>query len=416
MAKKKKATKKPKKPTARERFLALISLLCQIAVEKEGEVLSLAVALLARENILILGKPGAAKTMLAKLFCGAILGATWFYYLLSKTTEPNEVFGPVNPMKFKEGEFVRITKGMLPEAEIVFLDEIFKANSSILNSLLTVINEHQFQHGTDGMVNTPTEMVVGCSNELPEDEKALAALYDRFPIRRWVGYIQSDDAFKRFLMSERASSSRIEKEGCTLSLGELHDLQDQADEVDIFEPVVDVLISIKKALLNDPNLRLEVSDRKWEKIMSILQAHAWIHGRSEVAEDDLMYLPHCLWNKPEQLPRISKIVGDIANPIACLCQESLDICKEAVRELSMGQEIPDSQSAEILVQIRDVMTQLRRAGQKIEQLQNGKPNHVAEETLDELNSMRDQVTRFMTGVVQGSYTPRQLPNDSTFDF
>lgn len=400
MAKKKKTTKKAKL-SARERFLALISLLCQMAVEKEGEVLSLAVALLARENILILGKPGSAKTMLAKLFCKAILGATWFYYLLSKTTEPNEIFGPVNPMKFKAGEFVRITKGMLPEAEIIFLDECFKANSSILNSLLTVINEHQFQNGTDGMSDTPTEMVVGCSNELPEDEKALAALYDRFPIRRWVGYIQSDDAFKSFLMSERASSSRIEKEGCTLSLDELHDLQDQVDEVDIFEPVVDVLISIKKALMNDPNLRLEVSDRKWEKIMSILQAHAWIHGRDEVTEDDLMFLPHCLWNKPEQLPRISKVVGDIANPVACLCQESLDICKAAMRELPMDQEIEDSRSAEILVQIKGVMTQLRKAAQKIEQLQNGKPNHVAKETLEELHDMRDDIARFMTRVVQG---------------
>jgi MoxR-like ATPase len=399
MTKKRKTKQTKAKLSAKDRFLLLIKTLCSMAIEKEGEILCLAVALLARENVLILGKPGAAKTMIAKLFCQAILGATWFYYLLSKTTEPNEIFGPVNPLKFKQGEFVRITKGMAPEAHLVYLDECFKSNSSILNSLLTLTNEHQFQNGTAGMVDCPTELVIGCSNELPEDEKALAAFYDRFPIRKWSGYIQSDDAFKKFLMSERASSSRITKEGCTVSLQELHTLQDEVDEVDIFEPVIDVLISIKKALLNDPNLRLEVSDRKWEKIMSILQAHAFIHGRDEVTEDDLLFLPNCLWNKPEQLPRISKLVGEIANPIAALCQESLDACKEAVRELPMDRAVEDSQSASILVEIKQVLTQLRKAESKINSMTNGKPNHTAQATCQEIGEMRDQVTAFMTEVV-----------------
>lgn len=398
------AKKKSKKPqtAAKDRFLQLIILLCKMAVEKEGEVLSLAVALLARENILILGKPGSAKTMLAKLFCKAVLGATWFYYLLSKTTEPNEVFGPVNPLRFKGGEFVRITKGMLPEAHICFLDECFKANSSILNSLLTVTNEHQFQNGTDGMVDCPTEMVVGCSNELPEDEKALAAFFDRFPIRRWVGYIQSDDSFKRFLMSEKASSSRITKEGCTISLDELHQLQDEVDDVDVYEPVIDTMIAIKKALFNDPNLRLEVSDRKWEKMLSILQAHAYLHNRDEVTDDDLMFLPHCLWNKPEQLPLISKLVAELANPVAAVCQEALDGCKEAVGTIPLNREVSDSESATILVSIKEVMTQLRKAEQVIrsEVAKNGnKPNHTTESALEEIDGMRSEVSAFMTKVV-----------------
>ncbi len=403
MAKGKTKTKgKASKLSARDRFMALIKVLCEMAVEKDGEVLALAVALLARENILILGKPGAAKTMLTKLFCKAVMGAVWFYYLLSKTTEPNEVFGPVNPLKFKNGEFVRITKGMAPEAHILFLDEIFKGNSSINNSMLTLINEHQFQNGTDGMVDCPTEMVVGCSNELPEDEKALAAFFDRFPIRRWVGYIQSDDAFKKFLMSERASSSRITKEGCTLSLDELHKLQDEVDEVDIYEPVIDTLIAIKKALLNDPNLRLEVSDRKWEKIMSILQAHAYIHGRDEVTDDDLMFLPHCLWNKPEQLPLISKLVGELANPVAAVCQEAVDACKEAVRDLPMNREVSDSESAALLTQAKTVMTILRKSTSSInsEVAKNGnKPNATTESALTEINTLKDQVSEFITKVV-----------------
>jgi MoxR-like ATPase len=395
------AKKKSKKP-AKERFLNLIKLLCQMAVEKDGEVLALAVALLARENILILGKPGAAKTMLTKLFCQAVLGATWFYYLLSKTTEPNEVFGPVNPLKFKNGEFVRIIKGMAPEAHILFLDEIFKGNSSINNSMLTLINEHQFQNGTDGMVDCPTEMVVGCSNELPEDEKALAAFFDRFPLRRWVGYIQSDDAFKRFLMSEKASSARITKEGCTISLDELHQLQDEVDEVDVYEPVIDTMIAIKKALFNDPNLRLEVSDRKWEKMLSILQAHAYLHGRDEVTDDDLMFLPHCLWNKPEQLPLISKLVGELANPVAAVCQEALDSCKEAIGTLPLNRDVADSESATVMVNSKDVMTKLRKAEQvvKAEVVKNGsKPNHHVESTLQEISSMRDEVAAFLTKVV-----------------
>jgi len=399
MANKKKVKQPGTNESARSRFNRLLDLLSTIAVEKEQEVLCLAVALIARENLLILGKPGAAKTMLSKLFCKAVTDADWFYYLLSKTTEPNEIFGPVNPAKFRDGEFVRITKGMAPEAHILFLDEIFKGNSSINNAMLTLINEHQFQNGTDGMVDTPTELVVGCSNELPEDEKALAAFYDRFPIRKWSGYIKSDDNFKRFLMSERAGFSKIKTAGCTITLDELHTLQANADSVDVPEEIIDVLISIKKALYNDPNLRLEVSDRKWEKILYILQAHAFVHGRNEVTEDDLLFLPHCLWNKPEQLAAISKVVGEIANPLAALCQESLDACVEAVRALPLNQNVVDADGAKVLVQIKEVMTRLRKATSKIETLANGKPNHVAKDTIEKINHLRMDVANLMNKII-----------------
>jgi MoxR-like ATPase len=392
-----KQKKSKKQFSPKSRFLRLLSVLRGMVVEKEDEILCLAVALLARENVLILGKPGAAKTMLAKLFCYAISDATWFYYLLSKTTEPNEIFGPVNPAKFRDGEFVRITKGMAPEAHLLFLDEVFKGNSSINNAMLTLINEHQFQNGTDGMVDCPTEMVVGCSNELPEDEKALAAFYDRFPIRKWSGYITSQDRFKTFLMSEKADKGKIDKDGCKLSLRQLHELQDATQDIAVYEPVIDVLIQIKKALLNDRALQLEVSDRKWEKLVSILRAHAYIHGRDEVTEDDLMFLPHCLWNKPDQLPQIAKVVSEIANPLAALSQELLDACKEEFRTLGdLGRDVPDSESAAVMQLTKTVMSKLRRAKGRLE---GENQAHCVVAAIKDIKTMQASAAAFITRVV-----------------
>src|SRR5204862_4539549 len=132
------------------------------------------------ENLFLLGPPGTAKSALVQDLARRIEGRV-FDYLLTRFTEPNEIFGPFDIRKLREGELVSNTEGMLPEASLVFLDELLNANSAILNSLLGVLNERVFRRGRETRP-LPTLMVVGASNRLPEED-ALAALFDRFLMR-----------------------------------------------------------------------------------------------------------------------------------------------------------------------------------------------------------------------------------------
>ena len=154
-------------------------------------------ALLAGQHLLLIGPPGTAKSMLARELCRRIDGQ-YFEWLLTKFTTPEEIFGPLSLVALEQGRYERVTELKLPEAEIAFLDEVFKANSAILNSLLTILNERRFHQGNVA-AQVPLRTLVAASNELP-DEDELAALYDRFLLRFVVGYIERDDRFRELLL------------------------------------------------------------------------------------------------------------------------------------------------------------------------------------------------------------------------
>src|SRR5580765_757189 len=149
-------------------------------VRKDEIVDLMGICLVAGENLFLLGPPGTAKSALVHELGRRLNGKT-FEYLLTRFTEPNELFGPFDIRKLREGELVTNTEGMLPEASLVFLDELLNANSAILNSLLTVLNERVFRRGRETR-RLPLLMVVGASNRLPEDD-TLGALFDRFLLR-----------------------------------------------------------------------------------------------------------------------------------------------------------------------------------------------------------------------------------------
>src|SRR5262245_1516297 len=149
-------------------------------VGKDEIIDLLGVCLVAGENLFLLGPPGTAKSALVQDLARRIDGRV-FDYLLTRFTEPNEIFGPFDIRKLREGELETNTEGMLPEADFIFLDELLNANSAILNSLLLVLNERVFRRGRETR-QLATLMVVGASNRLPEDE-ALGALFDRFLVR-----------------------------------------------------------------------------------------------------------------------------------------------------------------------------------------------------------------------------------------
>jgi MoxR-like ATPase len=186
--------------TIQEKLKKLRDELKQMFLERADLIDGALSALLSAHHLLIIGPPGTAKSMLADELCRRIDGANYFQWLLTRFTTPEEIFGAVSLKALEQDDYRRVTSRKLPEAHIAFLDEIFKANSSILNSILTLINERLFHNGKE-VIKVPLLTLFGASNELPEEEE-LTALYDRFLVRFVVGYIVEDFRFLRMLESQ----------------------------------------------------------------------------------------------------------------------------------------------------------------------------------------------------------------------
>src|SRR3954469_5653158 len=258
---------------AQEKLKTLREELRQMFLER-GELIDGALsALVCSQHVLIIGPPGTAKSMLADEICRRIEGANYFQWLLTRFTTPEEIFGAVSLKALEQDDYRRVTTRKLPEAHIAFLDEIFKANSSILNAILTLINERLFHNGKE-VARVPLLTLFGASNELPEEEE-LTALYDRFLLRFVVGYIAEDFRFLRMLESNKSP------ERTTLTLAELLEVQNQVRQVAIPAHVYRAIADIRRQL-NKKNIL--ASDRRYRQALAMLQAHAYVDGEKKVHE------------------------------------------------------------------------------------------------------------------------------------
>ncbi|MEK5148379.1 AAA family ATPase [Psychrobacillus sp. FSL K6-4615] len=274
--------------------------------ERENEVEGILVALLSRQHMLMIGPAGTAKSALSSELSKIIEGSAYFQWLLTKFSTPEEVFGPLSLKGLEQGVYQRIITSKMPEANIVFLDEIFKANSAILNSLLTLINERLF-YNNGSPVQVPLMSVIGASNEYPEEEEGLDALFDRFLLRFEIDFIADETNFVSML---KAAEKTIQMPFMTLE--ELLHLQFLTDRVVIPDEVYKALSKIRVEL-RDEGIR--PSDRRFKQSLSVLQAKAMINQRQAVQMDDIAILENVLWEKVEQKDVVSYIIRNHAHDV-----------------------------------------------------------------------------------------------------
>lgn len=288
------------------------------AVEKLQEVLSfvkgtfigkddiidlLGISLVAKENAYLLGPPGTAKSAIVRLLSQCIKAGKNFEYLLTRFTEPSEIFGPFDIRKLREGELITNTEGMMPEASIVFLDEIFNANSALLNSLLMSLNEKVFRRGKETL-RLPALMFVGASNLLPEDE-VLNALFDRFLVRVKCDYVDTD-LLGEVLLAGWKLETQADIKIPDITPAEIMTLQQEAKKVDL-SPIRESYVNLVHSLRSTG---LKVSDRRAVKFQNLIAASAILSQRTAAIVSDLWVLKH-VWDTEEQIEILAGIIDKI---------------------------------------------------------------------------------------------------------
>lgn len=351
--------------------------------EKEEAVRLSLLAAVAGESVFFLGAPGCAKSMIARRIAQAFKadektknngGIRYFETLLNQFSTPEDVFGNISLKALNgelkengnEEEYLRLTKNMLPEADIAFLDEIWKASPAILNSLLTIINERKFHNGSTVM-EVPLKTLFTASNELPAKGKGLEALYDRLILRLRVGFIKDEEKF--FDMIEGPSKPKFKfPDGVEpITKTELDDWNDKIDKVTLSEKAKAVITAIRKEMtvrnekMSDEEKangeQFEVGDRRWKKIARILKTSAFLNDRAEADLMDCQLIEHCIWSTDKQRANAREIVEK------CIKENGLD-CDTAIEDIN-------EQIGEFDKYINEQFYKLGPATPKIYQSQDG---------------------------------------------
>jgi len=272
-------------------------------VGREEEARVIALGIITGEHIVLIGEPGTCKSALARR-AADLINAKFFKYLLTKFTEPDELFGPLDINALKQGRYVRITRNKLPEAEIAFIDEIFNANSAILNMFLTIMNERILYDGYSE-IKVPLWTMIAASNTIP-DEPELQALYDRFLYRHFVMPV-SEDKWRELLDAiwdiERGLYQNPEP---VLTMDDIRMINKMVLDVDL-EPIKEKLLRLY-AIFEDQGIH--VTDRRKGKALKAIAGSAILNGRMVAREEDLYVLKHVAPRDQDEMSQVYAILLD----------------------------------------------------------------------------------------------------------
>lgn len=314
--------------------------------EREQEIEGILTAILARQHVLLIGPAGTGKSALSAELKNIIKGSNYFQWLLTRFSTPEELFGVLSLKELEQGIYKRNTSGKLPEAHFAFLDEIFKANSAILNSLLTLINERLFyNNGTP--FKAPLITLIGSSNEYPEEGEGLEALFDRFLLRFEVNYLKEERTFIDML---KGNGQNVEIP--SISLEELVQYQFMVDLVNIPDDVCEALAEIRRRLHDEG---IFPSDRRFKQSLSLLRAKAFLEGRTEVVVNDIMLLANSLWETIDQKNMVTQIVRENAqDKVTMLIEEYTEVIAELI------DSIKNDTSTETNVEVRKKLKEIEK--------------------------------------------------------
>lgn len=332
----------------RAEFRAVQAELESTLLERHDVIELALLALLIGQHLLLLGPPGTGKSMLVRALCDRIQGAIYFERLLTKFSTPEELFGPLSLSALENDRYERITANTLVEAHLAFVDEVFKANSSILNSMLGIMNERVF-HEAGTARQVPLLSMFGASNELPEDS-SLSALFDRFLLRTTVTNLVDDSNIKSLLDHQLAPVRE------TLSMAAIDRARGEVRLVELTDDAREAILAIKRELELEG---IAASDRRWKLCASLVMAKAWLEGDTQAAADHCEVLTAALWSEPGHVRVVERVVSTVANPLNLEAVELLD----AARDLYDARPKPDhpnlTEALEpILRQLADIHTRL----------------------------------------------------------
>lgn len=351
-----------------------------IYVERQAEISAIIRAILCESHVSMVGAPGIAKSALIDSFSKKVTGSKFFDILMRRDSTSDELFGPVSLKGLENDHYLRNVTDMLPEADFAFLDEGYKANSTVLNGILKVMNERKFKNNSSTL-NCPLKSMFVASNEMPQNED-LNAFWDRTLVRLIVKDIQEDSSFMKFLESK---AGRVAAPGnTTISLQELNKAIEEVRKVQIPQDVCQAIVTLRRKLHAEG---IKPSPRRFAACMEYLKAEAFMGGRDTVCADDLVVLEACLWEVPEQMPKIAQILSELASPDLGRVMEILDSSREQF-DLCVDDKDP--------TKILEATTKLRKAYveiQKLAQTSTGKAKAKAMEGVDQVKNWNNALLK-----------------------
>lgn len=359
--------------TRKEKVHQLIVCLCEGLYEREEAVKLTLLSAVAGESIFMLGPPGVGKSLIARRLKFAFKNARSFEYLMTRFSTPEEVFGPVSIQKLKnEDKYERKTEHYMPGANIVFLDEIWKASSSIQNALLTIINEKVYRNG-EQEIAVDLKSLITASNELPPQGENFAPLYDRLLIRYQMGGVRGSRDFLKMITGKEDVYRDTVPSEAKLDARELEDWYKQIDAIKVEEEVLSVIQIIRTKIEEynqkqaEPLRQIQVYDRRWKKIIRLLRTSAFLNERAKVDLMDCFLMVHCLWNEPAQIKVIEEIVSETIRKHGYSVSIGMPALRREVREFAKEVEeevkVAHLSSEEVLRPVEDEYYALRKNGE-----------------------------------------------------